>query len=82
MDDETFNKVAKHDFILRTAAGFILGILLAVGGIIAAIVCCLSKRTELVGMFISIAVVAAIVAAICGAFLFRKKEKKENEKLE
>ena len=80
LDDETINKVARHDFIIKTVVGFIFGSLAFIAGIVATIVCCVTGSTELITLFIALALVGLFVAAICGIFLFGKNKKKEEIK--
>ena len=80
MNEETVNKIARHDLIARTVGGFVLGILITIGGVIAIVICCINKKSDLVGMFVAMTVVAIVVAVICGIFLFKINNNKEETK--
>ena len=80
LDDETVNKIARHDFIIKTVAGFIFGSIAFIAGIVATIVCCVTGRPELITLFIALALVGLLVATLCGVFLFGKNKKKEEIK--
>ncbi len=76
MDEDTFNEIARHNFILRLVGGFIFGIIGAIIGIVFAIYFAVNNQTDLIGMFILLIVVGVLVSALCGYFLFSKKRKK------
>ena len=81
MDDETFNEIARHNFIIRLVAGFIFGIIAAITGIILLIALMINKQTDVAIMMILLIVVGLLVSGSCGYFLFsrRKNNKKETE---
>ena len=76
MDEDTFNEIARHNFILRLIAGFIFGIIGAIIGIVFTIYFAVNNQGELIGMFIILIIVGLLVSALCGYFLFSKKRKK------
>jgi len=71
MDEDTFNEIARHNFILRLIAGFIFGIIGAIIGIVFTIYFAVNNQGELIGMFIILIIVGLLVSALCGYFLFR-----------
>ena len=70
--DDTITKVAKNDFIMRTIAGFVFGIIAAIVSIIFIIVSIVNKKTDFIVPLIFMVIVGLGVSASCGYFLFRK----------
>ena len=78
-EDDKFTKVAKTDFKMRLVAGFIFGILASIASIIFIIVGIVSKKCDMIPMFIIMIIVGLGVSASCGYFIFRKENKEEKE---
>ena len=78
-EDDKFTKVAKTDFKMRLVAGFIFGILASIASIIFIIVGIVSKKHDMIPMFIIMIIVGLGVSASCGYFIFRKENKEEKE---
>ena len=75
VENDKFTEVAKTDFKIRTVAGFIFGILVAIASIIFIIVSIVSKNTDFIIPLIIMILVGLGVSASCGYFLFRKEKK-------
>ena len=78
-EDDKFTKVAKTDFKMRLVTGFIFGILASIASIIFIIVDIVSKKYDMIPMFIIMIIVGLGVSASCCYFIFRKDNKEEKE---
>lgn len=79
VEDDKFTEVAKTDFKIRTAAGFIFGIVAALASIVFIIVSIVNKNSEFIIPLIIMVLVGLGVSASCGYFLFRKEKKETVE---